>query len=171
VAQAPQLNAPGGRRIVAVLGYSDRRSDGLHAVCASRLERAAAEATARDVVVLSGWARRRGRPSEAELMQSAWRGPSERVVCDHDARTTAENAAQVVAIVRDIGASEVLVVTSRWHARRAAAIFRVLLRGTGVRVAIAYPPEAWSAQRLLRELVRWPLMPVQALRARGGLSS
>jgi uncharacterized SAM-binding protein YcdF (DUF218 family) len=166
VAEAPTLNRRSGRRVVAVLGYSDRGGDSLHGICASRLERAAAEATPEDVVVLSGWARRRGRLSEAELMLRAWSGRADRVVCDHDARTTAENAAHVVAIVREVGAVDVLVVTSRWHARRAAAMFRLLLRGSGVRVAVVTPDEPRSLRGVLRELVRWPLVPIQALQVR-----
>ena len=157
-------------RVVAVLGYSDGRAEGLHRICASRLQRAALEARPDDVVVLSGWARRRGRRSEAELMLGAWRGPVERVVCDPDSRTTAENAARVVALVRSLDAREVLVVTSRWHARRAQTFFRLLLRGTDVRVAIACPEEPWSARRLVPELVRWPLVPVQSLRVRRRLA-
>ena len=154
-------------RVVAVLGYSDRGSDDLHRICESRVEHAARAARPDDLVVLSGWARRRGRLPEAELMLRAWPGPADRVVCDVGARTTAENAAHVVAIVRSARAGEVVVVTSRWHARRAAAFFRFLLRGTGVAVTVSVPDEPWSMRSLARELVRWPLMPFQALRARG----
>ena len=153
-------------RVVAVLGYSDGRSTGLHDVCASRLARAAREARPDDVVVLSGWARRAGRLSEAELMLRAWRGTAARVVCDSDARTTAENAAHVVALVRSLGAREVVIVTSRWHARRAATFFRLLLRDADVSVSTASPDEPCSARGLARELVRWPLVPVQTLRVR-----
>lgn len=157
-------------RVVAVLGYSDGRSEGLHRICASRLERAALEARPEDLVVLSGWARRQGRLSEAELMLRAWPGSADRVVCDSDARTTAQNAAHVVALVRSLAAGEVLIVTSRWHARRAATFFRLLLRGTRVRVRTTFPDEPWSARRLARELVRWPLVPIQARRARRRLA-
>lgn len=154
------------RRVVAVLGYSDGRDEGLHRVCASRLEHAAALARPEDLVVLSGWARRRGRPSEAELMLRAWPGVRDRVVCDHDARTTAENAAHVAALARSFAADEIVIVTSGWHARRATAFFRLLLRGTGVRVSATFPHEPRSRRRMARELVRWPLVPVQALRVR-----
>jgi uncharacterized SAM-binding protein YcdF (DUF218 family) len=157
-------------RVVAVLGYSDGGEDGLHRVCASRLDWAARQVRAGDVVILSGWARRGRSLSEAELMLEAWTGPTEGVVCDSDARTTAENAAQALAVARSVGAGDLLVVTSRWHARRAAALFRLLARGD-VRVAVTWPEEPWSPRRLVRELVRWPLVPFQAVRARRALWS
>ena len=78
------------RRVVVVLGYSNGDGDGLHPVCAARLERAAEVATAEDVVVLSGWARVPHGVSEAELMRAAWRGNAREVVVDPDARTTVE---------------------------------------------------------------------------------
>ncbi|NUT56455.1 MAG: YdcF family protein, partial [Thermoleophilia bacterium] len=79
-------------RLVAVLGYSTRRGDGLHPICAARLESAAAVVGEGDTVLLSGWSRRPHRPSEAELMREAWRGPDVRLLADGDARTTAGNA-------------------------------------------------------------------------------
>src|SRR5207247_1499323 len=106
VAQPPQVTDAGVERVIAVLGYSQGRSDGLHRVCATRVERAALEARPEDVVVLSGWARRRGRLSEAELMLRAWPGPPDRIVCGSDARTTAQNAAHVVALVRSLDVGE-----------------------------------------------------------------
>ncbi len=154
-----------GCRVLAVLGYSAGGA-GLHPVCAARLERAAAEAEDDDIVVLTGWARRKGRPSEAELMTRAWRGPSEHVVVDPSARTTAGNAAQVAALARRLGAGEVLVVTSRWHAARAGVFFRALLRDTGSQVTVVCPHEPRSLRWSLRELWRWPLVPLQLARER-----
>ena len=87
--------------------------------------------TADDVVVLSGWARLPHTYSEAELMQAAWRGAAREVVVDPDARTTVENMANALNDVLRVGAHEVLVVTSSWHAPRAKAALRWLLRHTG----------------------------------------
>jgi uncharacterized SAM-binding protein YcdF (DUF218 family) len=156
---------PAGR-IVAVLGYSDGRSEGLHPICAARLECAAELAAAGDLVVLSGWARRRSRLSEAELMRSAWPGPSASVVCDEAARTTAENARAVASLARRRGAREVLVVTSAWHAPRARLLFRAALRGSGVRVEVAPAGEDRPLRPTLGEAVRWPLVPLQLALAR-----
>lgn len=153
-------------RVVVVLGYSDGGRGELHPVCASRLRCAAGLATADDVVVLSGWARIPGTRSEAELMAAAWAGEAREVVVDPDARTTVGNAANALDDVRRTGARKVVVVTSRWHARRAAAAFRWILRGTGASVTTASPREPWRPRASLRELPLWLLLPAQLARAR-----
>ena len=151
-------------RVVAVLGFSGRRGGGLHPVCAARVARAGELATADDVVVLSGWARTRGGDSEAELMRRAWRGPAARVLLDDGARHTAENAAHAAGLARDLGAGEVLVVTSRWHAPRAAAFFRWYLRGSGVGVRVASVRGPLAPLPVAREAAVWPLVPAQIAR-------
>ena len=151
-------------RVLVVLGYSNGPRPGLHPVCAARLAHAAKLATADDVVVLSGWSRVDGAQSEAELMAAAWTGCARELVVDPDARTTAENAANALDDIARTSANDVLVVTSRWHARRARAAFRWLLRGRGIQVTMTAPP-ARSARASLRELVLWPLLPAQLYRA------
>ena len=152
-------------RVVVVLGYSNGARPGLHPVCAARLDRAAELSTPGDVVVLSGWSRTPHTPSEAELMAAAWRGRASEVVLDPDARTTAENAANALDDIRLARAREVVVVTSGWHAARARAAFRWLLRGRGIRVSSASPPGR-SLRASLRELALWLLLPAQLRRAR-----
>jgi len=147
-------------RVVVVLGYSSGDDTELHPVCAARLARAAEVATPDDVVVLSGWARTSGRHSEAELMRAAWRGNAREVVVDPDARTTVENMANALNDVLRVGAREVVVVTSSWHAPRAKAALRWLLLHTGVRVRSA-SPAGRSTRAALREVVLWPLLPFQ----------
>ena len=147
-------------RVLVVLGYSGDAADALHPVAAARLERAAELATGDDVVVLSGWARTPHGRSEAELMRSAWRGAAREVVVDPDARTTVENLANALNDVLRVGAREVVVVTSSWHAARAKAAMRWLLRYTGIKVRSASPPGgSWPAA--LRELTLWLLLPFQ----------
>jgi hypothetical protein len=158
-------------RVLVVLGYSDGGSGQLHPVCRARLEHAARIAGPEDVVVLSGWARVAHSPSEASLMQAAWTGSAARVVVDEDARTTAENAANAIDDVLAAGASCVVVVTSDWHAARARAAFRWLLRGTGIRVAVEAVPLSASHRDRLRELALWPLLPAQLRRARRARSA
>jgi uncharacterized SAM-binding protein YcdF (DUF218 family) len=150
-------------RLVVVLGYSNGRRDGLHAVCAARLRRAAEVATAEDVVVLSGWARPPGASSEAELRRAAWRGTAREVVVDPDARTTVENLANALDDVLRVGAREVVVVTSSWHAARATTALRRLLLHQGIRVRSTSPPGR-SPRASLRELALWPLLPFQLWR-------
>jgi len=143
-----------------VLGYSDggRGADGVE--LAARLEKAAEISTDDDVVVLSGFARVGDTQTEAELMRAAWKGVARDVVVDPDARTTVENMANAVNDVLRVGAREVVVVTSAWHARRATTALRWLLRYTGVKVRAAAVPGR-SAPAVLREIAVWPLLPFQ----------
>ena len=153
-----------GTRLVVVLGYSDGGRGELHPVCAARLERAAEVTTSDDVVVLSGWARVPDTHPEAELMRAAWRGAAREVVVDPDARTTVDNMANALNDVLRVGAGEVLVVTSSWHAPRAKAALRWLLRSTGIRVRTISPPGG-SRRALLREVPLWLLLPFQLWRS------
>jgi len=148
------------KRVIVVLGYSGGGADGLHPVCAARLARAAEIATSDDVVVLSGWARDHAARPEAELMAAEWRGSSAELVVDPDARTTVENMVNALNDVLRVGAREVVVVTSSWHAPRAQAALRWLLRHTGVKVRSA-SPDGGSLSASLRELTLWPLLPFQ----------
>jgi uncharacterized SAM-binding protein YcdF (DUF218 family) len=146
-------------RLVAVLGYSAGRRPGLHAVCARRLEHAEALADDTSTVVLSG---------EAELMREAWKGPAVELVSDPRARNTAGNAAGIAAVARELGATEVVLVTSRWHAPRAVLLLRAALRGTGIAVTASPSADRPGARQLVRELACLAAAPVQALRLRSG---
>src|SRR4029079_14518048 len=99
--------------------------------------------------------------SEAELMRAAWRGNARELVVDPDARTTVENMANALNDVLRVGAPEVVVVTSSWHAPRAKVALRWLLLHTGVRVRSA-SPAGRSRRASLREVVLWPLLSVQS---------
>lgn len=148
------------RRAIVVLGFSDGRADTLHPVCRARLAHAQGLAGTTDIVILSGWARVPGSRSEAALMAEAWTGAAAHIVVDEDARTTVENAANAIGDVLRLGAGEVVVVTSAWHARRAQVAFRWLLRGTGVRVRASSPPGR-SLRATVRELGLWPVLVAQ----------
>jgi DUF218 domain len=138
-------------RLVAVLGYSTRRGDGLHPICAARLAVAEGVTGEGDTVLLSGWSRRRHRPSEAELMRTSWRGAAVELIADGDARTTAGNAHAVAAAVARIGADEVVLVTSSWHARRARLLTRAAV-GPDVALKVVTPPRTRPAHLVGREL-------------------
>lgn len=155
-------------RVIVVLGYSDGGCDALHPIGAARLARAADVSSRNDVVVLSGWARVPDTRSEAELMAAAWSGTAREIVVDPDARTTVGNAANALDDIRRVGAREVVVVTSRWHAPRAEAAFRLLLRHSDVLVTSAFPRERRVLRASLRELPLWLLLPAQVWRARRG---
>jgi DUF218 domain len=144
-------------RLVAVLGYSGRRDDGLHPVCAQRLAHAEGLAEENCAVVLSG---------ETELMRAAWKGCDAPVFVDSAARNTAGNAAGIAAIAREVGADHVVLVTSRWHAPRAGLLMRAALRGSGIEVTTSSPPDPPPARLLLRELACLAAAPFQAARLR-----
>jgi len=148
-------------RVIVVLGYSDGGRGTIHPICAARVKRAGEISTAEDVVVLSGWARVSGTPSEAHLMEEAWAGAAAELVVDPDARTTVGNAHNALDDIRRVGAREVVVVTSRWHAARSRAAFRLLLWRHRVAVSTASPAEPFSLRAALRDLPLWLLLPAQ----------
>lgn len=144
-------------RVVAVLGYSRRRDTALHWICADRLghaQRLAADARA---VVLSGM-------PEAELMRAAWTGPDVELICDPDSRSTAQNAANVAVVARELGADELVVVTSRWHRARVRLFLARALRGSGIRLRVEAPDGRRPPLLLARELVCFALLPFQLRR-------
>ena len=153
-----------GTRLVAVLGYSSRRGkDDLHRVCATRLARAGEEARPSDTIFLSGWRRPRRLASEAELMVAAWNGNTRHVVADDASRTTYGNVRAAAAAARKLGLDEIVLVTSGWHGRRAAALLEA---AHGDRVVLAATDERGSAVARARELVCWLFVPVQVALAR-----
>ena len=141
-------------------GYSDGRGEGLHAICARRLRRAEEEALPNDVVLLTGWSRRRRRPSEAEEMARSWAAPCRRIVVDPDSRSTLANAVATAKLARRLEADDVLLVTSSWHGRRASALVAAALAGSGTSVELVTTNEHPVRHARLRELACWSLVPV-----------
>ena len=137
-------------RLVAVLGYSGFRGRDLHAICLARLRHAEALAGDDDAVLLSG---------EAELMRDA--SSRAGVVLDTAASTTRENARGVAAAARELGADEVVVVTSAWHAHRARVLVQAAV-GPDVRVTSASPPGCPPLRLALRELACRTVLPLHA---------
>ncbi len=152
-------------RLVAVLGYSDSTTADLHPVCAARLACAAAQASMDDVVLFSGWARRSSSASEADLMARMWTTPARTRLVDRRARTTLGNAIGVARAVRIVGADEVVLVTSRWHARRAGVLVRAALASSGARLRVVATDERVTPRRGLREAASWTLVPLLAVMA------
>ncbi|MGH3137917.1 MAG: YdcF family protein [Gaiellaceae bacterium] len=146
-------------RLIAVLGYSDRHTHFLHPVCAARLARAETEVRPGDSVLLSGWARRRTSPPEADLMARAWTSPVGRVILDRNARSTVGNILGVARAARRTGAQEVVVVTSGWHGRRASALARAALIRTRTKVTLVTTDDSATRRTRLRELACWTLVP------------
>lgn len=142
------------RRVVAVLGYSRKRDRGLHRICAERLAHAQGLAAGARAVVLSG-------TPEAELMRAAWTGPEVELICDPDSRSTAQNAANVAAAARALGAEELVVVTSHWHRARVRLLLAWALRRSGIRLRVEAPSGRRPPLLVARELVCFALLPFQ----------
>jgi uncharacterized SAM-binding protein YcdF (DUF218 family) len=150
-------------RLVAVLGYSPRRAAGLHRLCADRVRHAERLVADRDAVLLSGWGRR-GSRAEAELMRAAWNGDAVRLIADDTARSTAGNALSVADAARRLDATEVTVVTSRWHAFRARMLVRAAL--PGVAVHTSSPSGRPPLSLLARELACVAALPYHLVHVR-----
>lgn len=154
-------------RLVAVLGYSARRNEGgLHAICAQRLRHAEGIAGAGDTVLLSGWARHQDAAGEVELMREAWSGPDVTLLSDTRARNTKDNARGVAEAAQSMGATQVVVVTSSWHAFRARTLVRTALRDSGVEVRSSSPAGRAPPTLQARELACLVALPVQLLQSR-----
>jgi hypothetical protein len=151
-------------RLIAVCGYSDGRGSGLHPICERRLRRAEQEANADDVVLLSGWARGADAAPEAELMARSWNGACRRLFVDRDARSTWGNVAAAAALARKTEATEVVLVTSAWHAPRAAALLRAA--GSGITVTVATTDERPPAGTRVREAACRAVVPFAVVAAR-----
>jgi hypothetical protein len=141
-------------RLVAVLGYSGRRADGLHALCAARVRHAEELVREGDAVLLSG---------EADVMCGAWNGRE--VLLDPAARNTRQNAAGVAAAARRLGADEIVVVTSSWHAYRARKLVRAALPPS-VSVSSSSPPGRGPLKLLVRELACLAALPLHLAQLR-----
>ena len=144
-------------RVVAVLGYSRRGDRQLHRICAERLAHAQGLAEGARAVVLSG-------TPEAELMRAAWAGPEVELICDPDSRSTAQNASNVAAAARMLGAEELVVVTSPWHRTRVRLLLGWALRGSGIRLTVEGPSGRRPPLLVVRELACFALIPFQLTR-------
>jgi DUF218 domain len=145
-------------RILAVLGYSRRADEELHAICAARLARAHELAADVETVILSGF-------PEAELMADAWTGPEVELIPEAESRSTAQNAANVARKARELGASELVVVTSSWHRLRVEALMRTALRRSGIRLQVEGADAPRPLALLAREAACVVLLPFQLPRA------
>ena len=145
-------------RILAVLGYSRRADEELHAICAARLARAHELADDVDTVILSGF-------PEAELMADAWMGPEVDLIPEAESRSTAQNAANVAREAGELGATELVVVTSSWHRLRVDALMRTALRGSGIQLHIEGADGPRPLALLAREAACVALLPFQLPRA------
>ena len=96
-------------------------------------------------------------------MAQAWTRPARKLVVDRGAGTTTGNAIGVSRVARMLGVDDVVVVTSSWHGRRAQALVRAALAGSGTSVGLVTTDETPRAVTQVRELACWSAVPVLAL--------
>lgn len=65
-----------------------------------------------------------GAPKAEKPLLESLGVPESSIVCEDEARDTAENASKTLAILRQRGCKRALVVTSAWHLPRAMMLFR-----------------------------------------------
>ena len=98
-------------------------------------------------------------------MRTAWNGADVRLISDGTARNTRENAAGVAETARRVGANEIVVVTSRWHAFRARTLVRAILREPTISVQTS-SPAGRDPVLVARELVCLAALPYHLIRSR-----
>ena len=123
-----------------------------------------------EAVVFTGRSRGSG-PSEAEQMRDAWDGPDVELVVEPHARTTAENAARTLPLLRERGIERALVVTAPLHVFRSRFFFARVYGMAGIATELhavrAVPtPRAVVWELGAAPLTRRQLRAVQAELAR-----
>jgi uncharacterized SAM-binding protein YcdF (DUF218 family) len=97
-------------------------------------------------------------------MAAAWRGDTLAVVPETESRSTVGNARAIARYVAEVGADEVVVITSSWHQPRAALLFRAALRGSGARLRVLATERSWPLGPVLREVACFVALPIQLAR-------
>jgi hypothetical protein len=72
----------------------------------------------------------------------------------------------VASAARELGAKELVVVTSHWHGTRARILIGAALRGSGIRLSVETARGSRPRLLLLRELACLALLPLQMARVR-----
>lgn len=96
-------------------------------------------------------------------MSRGWNGSAAEVLLDDASRTTYANVLATAAVARELAASEIVLVTSGWHARRAS---RLLEAAHGGKVLLATTDDRGTTAARIRELACWLLVPLQVTLAR-----
>ena len=144
-----RIDAGGGYRItgrcVRLVAKAERLAPRVHA-CA---------------VAFSGWAPAGSEP-EAVQMRRLWEGGGAyELLIEPTARTTAENAARTLPLLRERAIERVVVVCAPLHLYRTRWFFRRLYAPAGIDVTVRIAPVAPSPGALLWELVALPLRRAQ----------
>jgi len=143
------------RPLVVVHGHRDGNAPGgrtqISRECLARVR--AAERAARrhgsEAVLFCG-AGAPGHASEAQQMARAWKGLDVRMLLDERSEDTAQNADEAIVWAREIGTTELILVSSWWHVRMLVYYGGRRFRGVTVRHAKDAPLSARRAPPLAR---------------------
>jgi len=161
------------RVAIVVPGASARARGGgwtLSPSCLACVVEAERIAAARPVaaVVFTGYAPGGGATeAEAEQMRAAWRGldaPDPELVVEPTARTTAENAARTLPLLRERRIEAAIVVCSWIHQARVRFFFGRLYRDAGIRTTFVPVRAGLSPRAVLWELAAAPVAWAQRRR-------
>jgi uncharacterized SAM-binding protein YcdF (DUF218 family) len=120
-------------------------------------------------VVFSGWAPAGSEP-EAVQMRRLWEGGGAyELLVEPTARTTAENAARTLPLLRERAIERAIVVCAPLHVYRTRWFFRRLYAPAGIDVGVRVAPVAPSPAALLWELLALPLRKAQLRAAQSEL--
>jgi len=148
------------RTAIVIPGSEVRRRGGYRISPVCRRQVAAAERLAAeravDAVMFTGRSRGSG-PSEAEQMRAVWAGPDVELVVEPRARTTAENAARTLPLLRERGMKRALVVTAPLHVFRSRFFFTRVYGRAGIRTELHAVRALPSPRAVVWELGAAPL--------------
>jgi uncharacterized SAM-binding protein YcdF (DUF218 family) len=80
---------------------------------------------------------------------------------------TVDSVAHVARLARELGAVEVVAVTSWWHCRRTRLLLDRALRGSGIAVRTV-GARSWNGRLLLREAAALVVLPFHLRRVEEG---
>ncbi len=86
--------------------------------------------------------------------------PNQLRFCENNADNTAEEARHLLSCLSQLGAKDVIVVTSEFHTRRTRSIFRRIFSGSGITVRVHpvydsgyWDPHWWRSRRWAKTFV------------------
>lgn len=157
---------------IVVLGARLAPDGSITEVLAERVAAAAAlfERGAAPTIVVTGGKTAGASRSEADALADALRGngvPSEAILVEDQALTTADNARLTAALLAPLGARSVWIVTQPFHGRRARRLFTragLLAHVLHITDSVQYLDRRRALRWIVREYGAWAVLPLRSRR-------